>query len=42
MWVVVQMLAGGTLVTVAGLVMGAAVIPLFRRRERMAVAWWNS
>ena len=41
MWVAVQMLAGWTTATVAGLIVGAATILLFRRRERMAVAWWN-
>ena len=41
MWVAVQLLAGSLTTTVAGLVMGAATIVLFRRRERMAVAWWN-
>lgn len=40
MWVVVQMLAGSLTVTSAGLVIGAATILLFRRRERMAVNWW--
>ena len=41
LWVAVQTLAGGMTVTVAGLVIGAATILLFRRRERMAVAWWG-
>jgi membrane associated rhomboid family serine protease len=41
MWVVAQMLAGWTTATVAGLAIGAAAIFLFRRPERMQVAWWN-
>jgi membrane associated rhomboid family serine protease len=41
MWVAVQILAGWTTAAVAGLAIGAATILLFRRRERMAVDWWN-
>ena len=40
LWALVQMLAGWTTVTFAGLVIGAAAILLFRRRERMEVEWW--
>jgi membrane associated rhomboid family serine protease len=41
MWMAAQILAGWTTAAVAGLVFGAATILLFRRRERMAVDWWN-
>jgi len=41
MWMAVQVLAGWTTAAVAGLAVGAATILLFRRRERMAVSWWN-
>jgi membrane associated rhomboid family serine protease len=41
MWVAVQALAGSMTVTLAGLAIGAPSILLFRRRERMQIAWWN-
>jgi membrane associated rhomboid family serine protease len=42
MWVAVQILTGWTTATMSGLLVGAALVLLFRRRERMAVGWWDS